>query len=258
MKIFIYLFVGMTILTSCEKEINFDLNSSNPQLVIQGNINDQPGPYIVKLNTTVNFSDPNVYPPVTGALVIITDNFGSVDTLSETSPGIYQTHSIQGIPGHTYMLKVVNNDKVYNAISTMPQKVELDSLSFIPATINDGYEIIPIYTDPTLPANKYRFIQTINNQLDLSYFLRNDNDVNGLVNEVPLFESLLEIKTGDTVKIEMRCVDPDYYQYFYTLSETKGPGGNTVPTNPPNNITTNKALGYFGAYTSQSKTIVIQ
>lgn len=50
---------------SCEKEIDLDLNSSSPQIVIEGNISDAPGPYIVKLSKTVNYSELNNYLPVT-------------------------------------------------------------------------------------------------------------------------------------------------------------------------------------------------
>ena len=61
---------------SCTKVINVNLNNANPNIVIEGNLNDGPGPYQVKLTQTVNFSDPNFFPPVTGAIVQITDVYG--------------------------------------------------------------------------------------------------------------------------------------------------------------------------------------
>ena len=51
-------------LAACTKEIDIDLNSSNPQTVIEGNISDEPGPYIVKISKTVNYSESNNYPPI--------------------------------------------------------------------------------------------------------------------------------------------------------------------------------------------------
>src|ERR1700741_647325 len=97
----------MVLMYSCTKVIQVNLNDAAPQTVIEGNITDSAGPYTVQITRTVNFSDANVFPAVSGALVSITDtNTSVVDTLTETSPGIYTTHVLQGVPGHTYDLYV--------------------------------------------------------------------------------------------------------------------------------------------------------
>src|SRR5436305_10635659 len=51
-------------LFSCTKVIQVDLNSANTNIVIEGIVSDAAGPYQVKLTQTVNFSDPNSFPPV--------------------------------------------------------------------------------------------------------------------------------------------------------------------------------------------------
>ena len=72
-------------LFSCTKVVNINLNSANPNIVIEGIVGDAPGPYQVNITQTVNFSDPNVFPPVTGATVKITDSTtGITDSLKET------------------------------------------------------------------------------------------------------------------------------------------------------------------------------
>jgi hypothetical protein len=38
------------LLVSCTKVINVNLNSAAPDIVIEGNVNDGPGPYQVKLS----------------------------------------------------------------------------------------------------------------------------------------------------------------------------------------------------------------
>lgn len=249
--------------TSCTKEINIDLKTSEPQIVIEGNITNEAGPYTVKISETVNFSDPNTYPPVTGATVIITDNISITDTLKETSPGLYTTSVLKGIPGTTYNLTIIAEGKTYAATSTMPLPVNLDSLAFELFTNkgNSGgkeYLTLPVFTDPAATANSYRFLQTVNSKLDKTYFVLNDNTFNGLQNNQLLFNPDAEIKSGDTVSIEFRCIDKRTYDYFYTLSQftTDGPYA-TTPTNPPNNITGNNALGIFSAYTTQTKTQVV-
>src|ERR1035437_121836 len=88
--------VGCWLISSCQKVITFDLNSVNPKLVIQGNITNQPGPYTIQLSHTVNVYDPNVFPAVSGASVIVSDNVGTIDTLKEISSGIYRTSKLLG------------------------------------------------------------------------------------------------------------------------------------------------------------------
>ena len=250
-------------ITSCTKEIELNLNTANTQIVIDAAITNEPGPYTVKITKTINFSEPNTFPPVSGATVIITDNTGIVDSLQETVAGTYQTSVITGVPGRTYNLKVIAEGKDYYATSTMPQAVNIDSLSFELFTNkgNSGgkeYLTYPVFTDPAGITNSYRFIQTVNNVLDKSIFVLNDNTFDGETNEQLLFNPDAEIKTGDTVTVEFRCTDKNAYDYYFTLSQftTDGPFS-TTPTNPPNNITGNTALGLFSAYTVQNKTTVV-
>jgi hypothetical protein len=251
-------------LSSCTKEINIDLNSTNPQIVIEGSITDQPGPYLVKITKTVNFSESNNYPPITGALVVISDNTSGVsDTLTETTPGLYQTNQIIGAQGHTYQLKVISEEKEYNAKSTMPIKVNLDTLLFNTISLpgaSSSYSVVPVYSDPIKQGNNYRYFQSVNEKKDESYLISNDNVGNGIINQRPLFSQGVEINTGDTVTVSMRCIDLETYTYFYTLSQIagSGTGGGTTPTNPPNNITGNYALGLFSAYTTQTRTQIVK
>ncbi len=255
--------IALTILFSyCTKEIEVDLNTADPKIVIEGNITNEAGPYTVKISKTVNFSEPNSFPPVSGALVTISDNVGVIDTLSETSPGLYKTSILAGIPGRTYNLKVVTEGKSFFAVSTMPQPVNLDSLAFelFTSSGNTGgpeYLTLPVFMDPPATVNSYRFIQTVNDKLDKTYFVLNDNTFNGLENDQLLFNPDSEIVSGDTVSVEFRCTDKSTYDYFYTLSQVSDGPFSTTPSNPPNNITGNIALGIFSAYTLQRKSKIV-
>jgi hypothetical protein len=265
MNKYISLIIATFFFASCTKEIDIDLNTSSPQLVIEGNISDMPGPYTVKLSKTVNFSDSNTYPPVTGALVIISDNTGVTDTLTETVSGSYQTQRITGIQGNTYTLTVVTEGKQYDAVSTMPYKVNLDSIQFNPfsnpGSSGNTLAVVPLYLDPVELGNSYRFFFFANGKADKSYQVSNDNIGNGNINQQPYFSDDVEFIAGDTVKVTMLCIDVNTYNYYYTLSQIAGggpDGGGATPSNPPNNITGNKALGVFSAYTTQTKTAIAQ
>lgn len=262
-KIILTSLVSAFIFSSCTKEVDLALKTTEPKIVIEGNITNEPGPYTVLIRKTVNFSDPNQFPGISGATVIISDNTGITETLTETGPGIYKTNVLVGVPGRTYTLKVVAEGKNFTAVSIMPQVVNLDAVEFDPSSSsgNSGvpeYSTLPVFTDPAASGNAYRFMQTVNGKIDKTYFVLNDNTFNGQKNEQLLFNPDAEIKEGDTVKVEFWCIDKSTYDYFYTLSQfnTDGPYS-TTPTNPPNNIKGDVvAYGIFAAYTTQTITAV--
>src|SRR5688572_5999961 len=110
------------IFSSCEKVIDLDLNSKDPKIVIEGIIDDQPGPYLVRISTSIDYDEANNFPAVTGAQVIINDSQSGNDTLDEIAPGLYQTTSLQGISGHAYTLSVLTTSgKSFMSSATMPQ-----------------------------------------------------------------------------------------------------------------------------------------
>jgi hypothetical protein len=253
-------FIFSVCFVSCDKEINLSLDKNTSMLVIEANITDQPGPYFVKVTRSVAVTDKNVFPGVTNATITISDNLGKRDTLIHTIDGVYQTNKLRGAPGITYYLEVQVDGKKITAESTMPQKVALDSLRINGFEINgvERYNIIPGYTDPIQLGNSYRFIQKINDTLDQTFHVFNDNLNNGKVNQRPLRigTDQLEIKLKDTISVEMQCVTRDTYLYYYTLNQqsSAGPGGGTTPSNPPSNIQ-GGALGIFSAHTKQVKIV---
>jgi hypothetical protein len=263
MKKYISIIIVTFFFTACEKIIDIDLNNSTPQLVIEGSITDEPGPYTIKLSKTVNYNEQNTYPPVSGAMVIISDNTGVIDTLTETVSGLYQTQNITGIQGNTYTLKVISEGKQYDAVSTMPYKVNLDSIQFNlytePGESEKTLAVVPLYLDPIEFGNSYRFFFSANGIEDKTYQVGNDNIGNGRVNQQPFFSEDVKFREGDTIKVTMLCIDVNTYNYYYTLSQIGGGFiGGATPSNPPNNIIGNNALGIFSAYTTQTKTAIAQ
>ena len=71
----IWVCVVIIIFSSCEKVVNIDLNNSSKKYIIQGIVNNQ-GICQVKISQTVNFSDANNFPAISGATVTIKDNIG--------------------------------------------------------------------------------------------------------------------------------------------------------------------------------------
>ena len=252
--------LGVVILsTSCQKVIDINLNSTSPAIVIVGNINDQPGPYTVTLSQTINFSNPNTFPTISGAFVSISDNTGIVDTLKETSPGTYLTRKTIGVVGRTYNLTVVANGQTYTSSSTMPPVVAFDTLTIV-QKISFRNKDTNLYAqatffDPVSATNYYRFIETRNDTLLSNVHIINDEFTNGRFIDF-VIRTDTSLAKGDSVKIEMQCIDQGTYQYLNTFREATG-STNVTPANPISNIT-NNALGYFSAHTSRYKRAKVQ
>jgi hypothetical protein len=260
--------VSAIVFQSCQNVISVDLNKTNPQIVIEGNVTDQPGPYTVTISKTGNYFDPVLeFPPVSGATVIISDNAGDMDTLQEMIPGTYRTSLLQGIIGRTYSLIVTAEGKTYTGVSSLPHKVRIDSLSvssFRSPDGDKGYEVNITFTDPPETKNYYRLVphidslppDSINNG---NFFLYNDKLFNGNTVTQSFRIRSNNINIGDTVTVDLLSIDEATYDYFNTLKDIigrDGPGSSASPANPTTNLS-NGSLGYFSAYAIDSKSIIL-
>jgi hypothetical protein len=240
---------------ACRKVITVDLNSASPKYVIEGAITNASGPYQVKITQTKNFSDNNTFPGVSGAVVTISDNAGNTSLLSEGAAGYYTTAGITGVPGRTYYLSVKIGNETFQSVSTMPARVPFDTLYIESLTdFGDTLRTATVgYKDPAGIKNYYRYVMYLNNNYVKEVFISNDELTDGKELEQTIFSNGdQEIKQGDSVKVEMQCIDSYVYKYFFTLVQTIGQNS-AAPTNPVNNIT--GALGYFSAHSVEVKRI---
>lgn len=254
----LFFILGFIACCSCKKVVTLKLDSASPYLVIEGEVTDQPGPYTVKISNTVSFYKDNVFPPISGAVVRISDGEGNTDSLLETSAGIYSTQTLQGVPGHTYTLTAAIDDTIYTATSTMPIPVAFDSLTFN-HTNAFGTNVIsatPNFQDPAGVKNYYQFVEFINGvQLTKDIFVFDDRLSDGKYISINLRNDSTYLKVGDSVEVRMYGVDQNIYNYFYEIDQSSGTNAfNTTatPANPVSNFN-NRALGYFSAHTLTSR-----
>lgn len=257
-----FLIIALLAASSCKKVINLDLGNKTGELVIEANITDQPGRQYVRLSRNVPFTNTNSYPAVTGASVSITDDTGDQYQLMEDTAGTYSVAPVNGIAGRTYTLTVNTSGKTYTARSTMPQLVNLDSITFkenIFDKKNNKKMAAIHFQDPSDIANQYRVVMYVNGVQVKAVFAFDDQFINGKYADLDLQENDIDVFPGDTVKVEMQCIDRPVYLYWFTLAQQQAnnPGGQVAPANPPTNITP-LTLGYFSAHTTQSITKVVQ
>ncbi len=102
------------VLGSCIDPFTITLSGSQEQLVVEGMITDQPGPYTVKLFRTKPINDQisNTL-EVKGATVVIAGSDGIQEKLIENGPGNYVTNptGIRGVIGKTYILKITTAEQ---------------------------------------------------------------------------------------------------------------------------------------------------
>lgn len=252
------LLVLLTALTvpACKKVIQVDLHSVAPQLVIEGDVTNGPAPYYVHISRTVDFSAANDFPPVTNAVVRLTDTTNGIsDSMIQTSPGLYKSVEVGGVQHHTYMLQVSVDGKQYMALSTMPGIVHLDSVTFAQ---NIGFDnkleinAVAAFQDPPGPGNYYQFTESLDGRVIPDIFVFEDRLSDGRYISYPLYNDSSYLQPGDTLTVTMNCIDKNNYNYFFQLMNVAGNNNfqSATPTNPISNLS-NGALGYFSAHTTQ-------
>ena len=262
----IILFLISLAFTSCQKVIDVNLNDAEKKYVIEGVITDQAGQCEVAITETKNFDEDNNFSPISGATVSITDNTtGIITTLGEEAGGKYKHATLAGITGRTYTLQVSINGNVYTASSTVPQSVNMDTIYVTNDTWFDGKEnkLANVeYNDPAGMANQYKFVRYLNGVKTKGIFINNDDLTDGRHTATKLFidgndNKDDKLESGDTVKIDMLCIDAAVYKYWYSMEQSAtGEAQSAAPANPVTNIS-GGALGYFSAHTFQTKSMLV-
>lgn len=248
---------------SCEDIIEVELDSIPPKMVIEGCIDDLDPQVRIKLSTTSDYFEPGEHPAISNALVSIRDEHGRTTEFEETYPGMFVSPVFTGIANTTYTLEVMVEDEYYEATCTMPEKVEIDSMSFEPAPIYMDFEenalqVSCYIKDPLEADNYYRLKAWVKGDEisgDESKVVFNDEFVEGNVITLPW--DLEGFLPQDTVVMELQTLDQATYDYYRTLFPIlEGGMGTPNPSNPESNLS-NDALGYFGACTISRDTLIL-
>ena len=260
------LVLAILLSVSCRKVIDVDIEGVEPVFVVEAVITDQPGDSRVLLSTTKDVSENNQFPAVSGATVTVTDDVGVVTTFFEDSAGTYTAPGLTGVIGRKYSLIIVANGKTFTAESTMPAKVNMDTL-FISDEIlfGDNRKLANInYQDPPGKGQCYRYVQYINGRKTETIFANNDDYIDGKYVEAKLWYLTEDddaeeekIKTGDTVRLDLQCIDQAVYKFWFSLNQSAT--GNSQSASPANAVTniTGGALGYFSAHSVQTMSLVV-
>jgi hypothetical protein len=208
-------FVLILTAAGCAKDIHLQLDNKTPLYVIEGRISNLEGPYFVRVTKTTNqlSSDFNDNGAVTGALVILSDDAGTRDTLIPLDlsrinrywyihhdgildsiaekfesnfytreRGYYQTTHIKGEPGHTYHLEVQIGQEAFHADAYMPYVPLLDSAALNETAVlpegTKGWLPFVYFKEPTNEKNYY--LLQFNSPAGLRYDIAEKNGYLGV------------------------------------------------------------------------------
>lgn len=260
----ILIFATGVMMTACKKIVQLKVDNIQPKYVIEGNLSDKGNDCTILITTSIGLNSPIIFGGVGGAEVTIREDALQPVKLFEIARGTYFNSSLQAKSGHQYTLDVKINNERFSSTVSVPEKVPFDSLYITDFEAFGGTRKFAnvVFQDPPDVPNSYRFLQFKNGVQNSNIFVLNDNFSDGrlISTFLPFFDDseAQKINIGDTVRVEMQCVDPSVFLYFNSLSIGSS-GGNEVvaPGNPVSNIK-GGALGYFNAYTKQVKTVIAE
>lgn len=285
-KNWFWMFLGCTcLLVSCEKDIEIKLNETTPRLVVDASIENGRPPLVILSKSLDYFG--KISPElllssfVRKANVSISVN-GQTYSLREDSIKMdssrlyfYSNFALIGKLETSYTLTITTDGQTYTAKTTIPAITrKIDSLWWqraivsndtgyyarlmIKATDKPGYgDYIRYYTS----RNREGFFPGFNSVFDdqvidgKSYVVGVDRGVN---KNSTFKEEDLYFKKGDTATLKLCNIDKATYDFWRTFEFNYQSIGNpfSSPIKVLGNVSGN-ALGYFGGYAAQYRTLII-
>jgi len=291
MKKIFFLFFLSLLLVGCEKKVDFKLDQSSPKLVVDASIENGEPPIVV-LSKSINYFS-KISPQllaesfVHNAVVEISDGvkaqklkeygiplgngytiyYYSIDSSNLTSSFVGQLNK-------NYRLEIASEGETYSASTTIPNITKrIDSIRY-KLTTNDTSEkkviVMVTATDPAGYGDYIRYWTKRNREMFLPGFtsVYDDLVIDGTTYELEVepgidrngsfSEDKRAFKKGDTVTLKLSNINKTTYDFWRTMEYTYASVGNPFasPVKVLSNIS-NNALGYFGGYASQYRTIII-
>ncbi|MBU6158754.1 MAG: DUF4249 family protein [Bacteroidetes bacterium] len=278
---------------SCEKKIDFPLKEADGLLSVDASIESGQVPMVV-LTRSINFFS-NVTPRilsdamVRNATVTIKEGNTAIPLkkMEIPFPGnlsyVYYTYDttgadpvIRGAEGKRYELNIQWEGRTYTANTTIPMlKKTIDSLWWEKAPLSEDTSnkivLRGLFVDPPAFGDYVRYFTKVNQEpfYPGSNSAFDDLLVNGTTYEVEIprsldrntrenFEDRPTFRRGDTITVKFSNIDKATFEFWRTVEFSYRAAGNpfSSPVKILGNIS-NGALGYFGGYANQFKSIII-
>lgn len=278
---------------SCEKKIDFKLKESAPKLVVEATIESGEYPFVL-LTRSLNYFSTITPDQLAGSFVhhavVDISNGTQTHRLKEYRVPLGNGYALsyytvdssnlatafKGALNTQYNLTILADGITYSAQTKIPAlNKRIDSMWWKPAPVSDTSRkdvIVMIkVTDPPGFGDYVRYWTKKNDSTFLPGFssVFDDLVIDGTTYDLPVepgidrnrdqpFRDDRAFKRGDTVTLKLSSIDRATYEFWRTMEYTYSSVGNpfSTPVKVLSNIN-NGALGYFGGYASQYRTIII-
>ena len=277
---------------SCEKAIDFDLEDQEPKLVVEATIENETWPIVFLSNSLNYFSTLDPYyiqQSFVHNAVIYVSNGTKTHVLKEYEVPLQGGYSLfyytvdssnlatafKGELNKQYTMEIEVNSKEYTATTTIPAITKrIDSMwaRTIPGFYDPNKRALMVKaTDPAGYGDYIRYFTSSNSEPFFPGLISvfDDKIIDGTTYSVeiergvdrnlPHEEGYSFFNKTDTVTLKLCNIDKATYDFWRTMEFAYSSVGNpfSSPTKVLSNIS-GGALGYFGGYAAQFKTIIIR
>jgi len=281
------------LLASCTEKIVIEPQDGPQLLGVYGSVTDEYKNHKITLSRTSDFYSTDAPKMVSDATIFIHNGNDTVWYEETEEKGIYQTiEKFAGRPNLTYYLSIdlpehEGGGHYYAQSRMFPNVQQIDSIvikqyKLANVTFNNLLGLYPYFQSIDDDGTYYMIRAFVNDSLaggekitncmtynlgGMSGWYVNGPLMTALAGEIPVWsfntekstnDSLKVLHHGDTVRMELSVIPPDYSGYISDISSSNG-------SNPmmgtPSNVRTNigpesSAVGYFYAATIRNKTII--
>ncbi len=275
----------LLVFTSCEKDIDIELKTTEEKIVVEGVIEQGIPPYVI-LTKTVGFFAPTDLQSyqnsfIKGAVVTVSDGITTVQLDEFIVDGftVYSTlnPAIFGQVGRVYNLEIQAEGKILTSTTTIPTPIPMDNYWYKdqPGFSNFGYLWFNLNDPPGL-GNAYRiftqrkgkdarFIPAFGSVFDDKFFDGLDFDAFIFRGQEPNStapddnnETSEYFQQGDTVIVKFCTIDLPHFNFWETFETAAFNDSN--PFAAPTTIRTNiegGGVGVWGGYGVTYDTLVL-
>ena len=289
---FFLLVIFACFLSGCEKKVTFNLDKSEQVAVVDAVIEDGQPPIVILSKSFDYFSE--ISPEILlNSFIhdaeITVSNGNRMEKLKEYSYTIAGDNRIfyytvdsslsanlfRGVLNSSYTMEVKTGGKVFTATTTIPAlRKKLDSLWWKQAPFTKDSTKVLLMTsvsDPPGLGNYIRYFTRTNSEPFFPGFTSayDDQIIDGTTYEIEVergvnrnaeihLEDYAFFYKGDTVTVKFTNIDRATFDFWRTMEYSYSSIGNpfSSPTRVLGNIS-GGALGYFGGYAVQYKTLII-
>ena len=278
-------------LSSCERGVEFKLDQVSPKLVVEATIENGQAPVVYLSKSQAYFSNIDLI-ALANSFVRNAEVYISNGTLTHrlkeysvpagggitfyyysNDPASPSTAFI-GELNKQYSLRIVTEGKEYTATTTIPNITRrIDSLFWKPAPAGNAPEKVAVMVRAFDPPGFGDYVRYFTKQNSDPFYpginsVYDDQVIDGSSYEVQVErgvnrnesnpEGYSFFNKGDTATLKISNIDKATFDFWRTMEYTYQTVGN--PFSSPTKVLSNikgGAVGYFGGYASQYRTIII-